>query len=190
MVNQKIDDVFNTCLKTSKEILTEQGSLTPILHLVSEKSGNILIQLQSLDENKYQIMSKIGTEMAKKFDDIIGIIFVSEGWASKYEKNILDENGKLPEELPMPSKDPKRIEVLTIIGIDNQNNKIKNYFYEMIRDNENKITLKDFCGDKKNDWKNNDEQDLKINILNYFIKSYNYYLKLNSLFKNICNNSL
>jgi len=121
---------FELITQLAREVLLRDGSHAPTL-IVDGSANPVAIQIDQLAptfEGRAQQMFVAGQSLAHTASAgrLRGVYFVSEAWLSQ------GQEGKAPYMLP--SKDPKRIEVLMVSGLEIKPRQVKLAIYEMVRD--------------------------------------------------------
>ena len=127
--------------RLARETLLRDGRHVPTLIAEGSQSGAIIQFAEFGDtfEKRQQQMTQAGFVLAR--DNAVGLFqqafLISEGWMSMSE-------GDKPPTMP-PSQDPNRKEVLTISGLQVDNQRLSMVVFEMIRNPEGRLTeLKSF----------------------------------------------
>lgn len=121
---------FELITQLARESLLRNGSHAPTL-IVDGSANPVAIQIDQLAptfEGRAQQMFVAGQSLAHtgSAGRLRGVYFISEAWLSQ------GQEGK-PPHMP-PSKDPKRIEVLMVSGVEINPRHVRLAIYEMIRD--------------------------------------------------------
>lgn len=121
---------FELVTQLAREYLLGNGSHAPTL-IVDGSANPVAIQIDQLAptfEGRVQQMFVAGQSLAHTGSAgwLRGVYFVSEAWLSQ------GQEGKAP--YMRPSKDPKRIEVLMVSGLEINPRQVRLAIYEMLRD--------------------------------------------------------
>jgi len=121
---------FELVTQLAREVLLRDGFHAPTL-IVDGSTNPVAIQIDQLAptfEGRAHQMFVAGQSLAHtgSAGRLRGVYFVSEAWLS------LGQEGKLPR--LRPSKDPKRIEVLMVSGLEINSRQVRLAIYEMLRD--------------------------------------------------------
>jgi len=121
---------FELITQLAQEVLLRDGSHAPTL-IVDGSTNPVAIQIDQLAatfEGRAQQMFVAGQSLAHtgSAGRLRGVYFVSEAWLSQ------GKEGKAP--YMRPSKDPKRIEVLMVSGLEIKPRQVRLAIYEMLRD--------------------------------------------------------
>ncbi len=106
---------MDTVAKEAKDYLLKAGDHLPTLRVFGSKSNAVVVLEMPEEQNqKKMMMAKAGVMMSQKkkeLGELKEFYFITEGWMSSVTKEELEKNG-----YQRPSKDPKRKEVLIIMG--------------------------------------------------------------------------
>jgi len=121
---------FELITQLAQEVLLRDGSHAPTL-IVDGSTNPVAIQIDQLAptfEGRAHQMFVAGQSLAHtgSAGRLQGVYFISEAWLSQ------GQGGKPPH--MRPSKDPKRIEVLMVSGLEINPRQVRLAIYEMRRD--------------------------------------------------------
>lgn len=121
---------FELITQLARESLLRDGSHAPTL-VIDGSANPVAIQIDQLAptfEGRAHQMFVAGQSLAHNGSAgrLRGVYFVSEAWLSQ------GQEGKAP--YMRPSKDPKRIEVLMVSGLEFKPRQVRLAIYEMLRD--------------------------------------------------------
>jgi hypothetical protein len=126
-------------IQMSKDLILKNGSHMPAMH-IEFKNGKSTLALMPTAFNtktnfeKVQNFYTAGSMIGKEYpgESIAALAFVAEAWGSVPSPDN-------PNFEVMPSKDPKRVEVLIITSITLSEEKAKLHVVELIRDGQGKL---------------------------------------------------
>ncbi|MGD8457004.1 MAG: hypothetical protein PVF83_11505 [Anaerolineales bacterium] len=134
---------FERVVSKAREFTLKEGGHIPVL-IAQGSAGNVVMGMEIPPEfrgERFDLMFAAGMEVAigNRVGQLEEVFFVSEGWMSVAEEK--------PPMVP-PSRDPKRIEVLQITGIEiTRDDRVQMQIFEMIRDRQGSLVdLTEFEG--------------------------------------------
>src|SRR3990167_664106 len=137
-LKESIRSAYKYLVDKSEEKILQGGRVEPHVYAVLIEKENMLILPISLEEardseERRLLTGKIAEFLAKRGSDVAMFFSIFEAWGSKVEK------GTEEKDLPRPSQDPKRCEMLTSSAIE-EDGSTAIIFLEIKREKE-KITL-------------------------------------------------
>lgn len=118
----ELQNKIDKCFENAERMLNERGELIPMIdiefEMADKKKAVIAIVLATGDDRNARnaFITGIGMGMGiikrlGKINEVRCVALMSEAWFSTYDKNVDINN------VPMPSKDPKRREMLIATGL-------------------------------------------------------------------------
>jgi len=150
-------DEVKKIIEIAKQVFLQDGYHAPMVFVKGGK-GKVVVEMKNFGGNSYQReldMLNLGTDVACKYNigDLDLVVIVTEGWTST---NLT----------VLPSKDPKRIEVLSINFLDVPAGEEKVTAYRIIRDRFGKAV------DLRPLYKSLDFFEAKGHLLPAFVRGY------------------
>jgi len=150
-------DEVKKIIEIAKQVFLQDGYHAPMVFIKGDK-GKVVVEMKNFGSNSYQReldMLNLGTDVACKHNvgDMDLVVIVSEAWASRTMQML-------------PSRDPKRIEILSINFLNVGSQEEKASMFQVIRNKWGKaIELRPF--DKSTEF-----FEVKGHILPAFVRGY------------------
>ncbi len=180
MTKEELKEELKFVEEKGKEIFEKCGGVNPTLLIIGrterkENGKDKALMICSLPEKemgdrqgfmfrfgKYLYSQIQDNKLPEKIRKVDAVAFSSEGWMSVLSKEVSKKIDSGEMEMPKPSLDPKRKEIL-MFSIMDENGQNEGISYEIVRDEKKKGTLK--------------EMPARISFQNKSARTENYLLK-------------